>query len=272
MPRRRLPDRSPTCVRCPPGASTSAAAATTCGSPRPCGTPATAPWSSTGSAGSGEDVMDAYQYFFDGDGNQTGLRSWSARCTGTAGGPTSIGTSRTSRVTRCSPPTRPRGQVAQGGVLPGEHGRGRPHRPQRRSGTRSTPTCRRRAATRRRCRSGRCWPRAGVTPTSSSGPDSRSTCADCRTAVFIAVIANPENRLVEASKNNNVALRKVFIGGTGAPDRSGAPGGPRRRAIFGKTPLRRPSTAAAAAGQQDAPPPLGDGAPWKFRAISPCAG
>ena len=31
---------------------------------------------------------------------------------------------------------------------------------------------------------------------------------------YVAVIANPENRLVEASKDNNVALRKVFIGGT----------------------------------------------------------
>ena len=31
---------------------------------------------------------------------------------------------------------------------------------------------------------------------------------------FVAVIANPENRLVEASKDNNVSLRKVFIGGT----------------------------------------------------------
>jgi hypothetical protein len=30
---------------------------------------------------------------------------------------------------------------------------------------------------------------------------------------FIAVIANPENRLVEASTDNNVALRKVFLGG-----------------------------------------------------------
>ena len=31
---------------------------------------------------------------------------------------------------------------------------------------------------------------------------------------FVAVIANPKNRLVEASTDNNVALRKVFIGGT----------------------------------------------------------
>ena len=31
---------------------------------------------------------------------------------------------------------------------------------------------------------------------------------------FVAVIANLENRLVEASKDNNVSLRKVFIGGT----------------------------------------------------------
>jgi hypothetical protein len=30
---------------------------------------------------------------------------------------------------------------------------------------------------------------------------------------FVAVIANPDNRLVESSTDNNVALRKVFIGG-----------------------------------------------------------
>ena len=31
---------------------------------------------------------------------------------------------------------------------------------------------------------------------------------------FVAVIANPDNRLIEASTENNVSLRKVFIGGT----------------------------------------------------------
>ena len=30
----------------------------------------------------------------------------------------------------------------------------------------------------------------------------------------MAVIANPDNRLIEASTENNVSLRKVFIGGT----------------------------------------------------------
>jgi hypothetical protein len=31
---------------------------------------------------------------------------------------------------------------------------------------------------------------------------------------FIEVKANPDNRLVEASTSNNVALRKVILGGT----------------------------------------------------------
>ena len=80
----------------------------------------------------GDDHMDAYQYFFDAEGNQTGYQQvghfhWHAKP------PTSTGTSRTSPATGCSTPDHdPGGAVDQGVVLPGQHRRRRLHRAERR--------------------------------------------------------------------------------------------------------------------------------------------
>ena len=163
----------------------------------------------------GEDEMDAYQYFFDGDGNQTGYQQvghmhWDAkrthqhwhfedfaRYTLLAADKTEAVRSRkeafclanTDAVDLTVPERR---------LEPGQH--------------RPVDLVRR---LQRRCRSARCSPSGwGDTYAQYRAGQSFDLRGLPNGKYFVAVIANPENRLVEASTDNNVALRKVFVGGT----------------------------------------------------------
>ena len=80
---------------------------TACASPPPSGTPATARWSSTASAAPDEDVMDAYQYFFDADGNQTGYQQVGADALARRQ-PPALALRGLRAATGCSTRTRPR--------------------------------------------------------------------------------------------------------------------------------------------------------------------
>ena len=130
----------------------------------------------------GEDVMDAYQYFFDADGNQTGYQQvgemhWHA------GPTTTTGTSRTSRATPCSTRTWTEAVTStkQSFCLANTDAVDYTV-PERRLATPRTPTSPPPAAGTTRCRSARCSPRARATPTSSTAPARPSSSATCPTA------------------------------------------------------------------------------------------
>ena len=151
----------------------------------PSGTPATARWSWTASARDGEDEMDAYQYFFDADGNQTGYQEvgqmhWDAAADppalalrGLRPATTLLTADQTEAVT-----------LEEGGVLPGQHRRRRRRPCRTPPGSPTTPTSSTACGERDVAVDPRGARRpAGVTPTRSSGPASPSDLRRaCRTA------------------------------------------------------------------------------------------
>ena len=162
----------------------------------------------------GEDVMDAYQYFFDGDGNQTGHElvgemHWDRRRTHQHwhfedfARYTLLGADKTERVRSRKEAFCLANTDAVDLTVPNALWHPFNTDLSTSCGDSSSLSIREVLAsgwgdTYLQFRAGQSFDLRGL-------PNGK---------YFIAVIANPENRLVEASKNNNVALRKVFIGGT----------------------------------------------------------
>ena len=169
-----------------------------------------------------EDEMTAYQYFFDGDGNQTGYQ----------------------QVGHMHWDTKPSHQhwhfedFARYSLLNEDMDEAVRSRKEAfclantdavdspsptRSGSRRTPTSRPRAVTTRRCRSARCWRRAGVTPTRSTAPASPSASRACPTAPTTSR-CSPTRRTGSSSPSldNNLELRKIRISGKAPGDRAGS--------------------------------------------------
>ena len=126
-----------------------AAPGTTSRSPPPCGTPVRRRWSSTASAVTDEDLMDAVPVLLRRE-RATSVGHDARRDDG-VGRPRTVtrtGTSRDfARYRLLDADKEARRAQPQGGVLPGQHRRRRLHRCRARTGTRTTPTCTRRAAT-----------------------------------------------------------------------------------------------------------------------------
>ncbi len=85
--------------------------------------------------------MDGYQYFFDGDGQPDRLRGGRPHALGREAVPPALALRGLRPLLAAATRTMTEAvRSQQGGVLPGQHRRRRPHRPRRRSGSRRTPT------------------------------------------------------------------------------------------------------------------------------------
>ena len=165
----------------------------------------------------GEDEMDAYQYFFDADGNQTGYQQV---------GDDALGRRRTHQHWHFDDFARYRlldgrqdqgGALEEGVVLPGQHRRRRLHGPRRRLEAREhRPEQRLRRPRHLSLREVlslglgrhlRAVPRRAVVQPRRACPTAATTSRSS---------ANPVGHLDRVRPPNNVALRKVFISGTPA--------------------------------------------------------
>ena len=208
-----------------------------------------------------QDLMDAYQYFFDGSGNQVGYRpvgtmEWDQRDGHEHWHFTDFATYRLmdkhkKLVVRSQ---KEAFCLANTDAID--------YTVRMRTGSRRTPTCTARVVSADRSPSGRCWRPDPVTPTSSRCPASRSISRACRTAPTTSRCAPTRRRSCRRHRpatTSRTARSRSAAGPGTARSRSPRSASSRSR----RTPTR-PASHPPHPHLSGRPPPLGGGRPDKW--------